>query len=169
MTDTRYTIEWAGWNNSGTHDKVWGWLKTNEDRFYVFWGRRGKTFQAKEHHGSRLVVSDLVRYKRLKGYNTVEPIEYENLLESCVDNLLGESIRVAEPVRGEAFIQGCHWLTDEENEVSFYPARPWAGERMEIIWHHGGEVVERQQYEIEEARELYRELVLEYGFVVKNN
>ena len=164
MTDTRYTIEWAGWNNSGTHDKVWGWLKTNEDRVYVFWGRRGKTFQAKEHHGPLLMVSNLVQHKRWKGYNTVKPGEYENLLESCVDDLLGESIEVAKVARAEV-CQGLHWLTSEESEVSFSPGTDVS--RMEIIWHHDGEVVERQQRQIEEAREVYRELVLKYGFVVQ--
>jgi len=39
-----FDVVWVGWVYEGSHDKLWGVLKSTqvEGVFYNFWGRRGK-------------------------------------------------------------------------------------------------------------------------------
>jgi len=88
--DSPYEIKWVGWDNSwekGTqHDKVWGWLQMRDGRCYCFFGRRGKTLRFKEHENV-YALHDLQGKKSRKGYNFVDPANYDDLVKDFIDEV----------------------------------------------------------------------------------
>ena len=73
-----FTVVWVGWINEGSHDKLWGVLKSSQSDgvYYNFWGRRGKKPQFKQ-------VCDAMHYhKERKGYKEVSE---DKLLEIFPD------------------------------------------------------------------------------------
>ena len=101
--DEAYEIRWVGWNNSfenGTqHDKVWGWLEMSDGRLYCFWGARGKTLRFKLHYRLGQLLT-LQRNKESRGYNFVDPMDYDRLVQDfitdvesyCMMAILGETV-----------------------------------------------------------------------------
>ena len=79
-----YHIEWLGYNNEESHDKIWGWLNLKDGRKYCFWGRRGKKLRFKEHSD----VFELLRIQNQKedkkGYYRVSPNQYDNLVKDFI-------------------------------------------------------------------------------------
>lgn len=67
-------FEWIGWMKDGTHDKVWGYFEVN-DKFYCFWGRRGKALSFKDHGIYEGSLSKLVTQKEKKGYKEVDAFQ----------------------------------------------------------------------------------------------
>ena len=93
---------WAGWNTTGTSDKVWGVIKqggapvnqtsafrsyykplgiAEGTKIYIFWGARGKSMSFKEDTMTYSVVN-LKTSKEKKGY---KEIDYKKLLEIWPD------------------------------------------------------------------------------------
>lgn len=62
-----FTVLWVGWVNEGSHDKLWGVLKSSqvEGVYYNFWGRRGKKPQFKQTRDPSYY------HKERKGYQEV--------------------------------------------------------------------------------------------------
>lgn len=84
---TGYTLTWVGWNNEGTHDKVWGHLEMADGRLFAFWGRRGKALRFKQHDD----IYDLGVLERSKsskkGYTYVDPADYNELVEDFISDV----------------------------------------------------------------------------------
>ena len=81
-----YEIQWLGWNNQGTSDKIWGWLEMDDGRKYCFWGRRGKTLQFKQHyHLDQIMIVEAQKGKR--GYTFVGPENYNRLVKDFLDQV----------------------------------------------------------------------------------
>ena len=82
-----YEIKWLGWNNDGKHNKIWGYLRMNDGRYFAFWGRRGKTLRFKQHESLR-EVDRLSREKSgKKGYCFVKPEDYDHLVSDFIEKL----------------------------------------------------------------------------------
>lgn len=82
-----YKVEWLGWNNQGTSDKIWGWLEMDDGRKYCFWGRRGKALRFKQHH-SLYELQKLEDVKeRRNGYSFVRPENYDRLVKDFLDQV----------------------------------------------------------------------------------
>lgn len=62
-----FDVVWVGWVYEGSHDKLWGVLKSTqvEGVFYNFWGRRGKKPQFKQTRDPSYY------HKERKGYQQV--------------------------------------------------------------------------------------------------
>ncbi len=82
-----YKIQWLGWNNQGSSDKVWGWLEMDDGRKYCFWGRRGKTLQFKQHHSLYELQKLESEKERRKGYIFVRPEDYNQLVKDFLDKV----------------------------------------------------------------------------------
>ena len=98
-----YELRWVGWNNANTkgtkHDKVWGWLEMRDGRLYNFWGARGKTLRFKLHD-DWYTLTQLQNTKARKGYNFVDPKDYDLLVKEfvvdvefyCMNAILGDTV-----------------------------------------------------------------------------
>jgi len=88
--DDVYEIKWVGWDNSfkkGTqHDKVWGWLEMRDGRCFNFWGRRGKSLRFKIH-SNRWDLEKLQDGKNRKGYDYIDPKDYDRLVKDFIDEI----------------------------------------------------------------------------------
>jgi len=83
-----YQIIWLGWDHSGNSDKIWGYLCMVDGRFFAFWGRRGKTLQFKNHGvDGGISLIRLRTTKEKKGYNFVDPIDYNRLVQDFLEEL----------------------------------------------------------------------------------
>lgn len=85
--DKPYTICWLGWNNKGNHDKIWGWLKMNDGRFFAFWGRRGGKLRFQEHLTSYTLLQSCHEKQSKKGYVYIKPTEYDNLVSDFLTEI----------------------------------------------------------------------------------
>lgn len=78
-----YTIDWIGWNNEGTSDKVWGYfhIDSQPNVFYTFWGKRtssnGPKLTFKRPDLEQWVLRDTARNKEDKGYRRTSLDELE--------------------------------------------------------------------------------------------
>ena len=84
---TGYTIDWLGWNNEGTSDKVWGYLRMKDGRYFAFWARRGKTFKFKEHKMFESVLKVRFDKEHKRGYTWVNPSDYDRLVSDFITKL----------------------------------------------------------------------------------
>ena len=88
---TGYEIVWLGWNYEGTSDKVWGYLRMADGRYFSFWGRRGKTLKFKDFGNDYHNVAKLQRSKENanpeKRYSFIDPIDYDRLVKDFVEEL----------------------------------------------------------------------------------
>ncbi len=87
-----YEIVWLGWNYEGTSDKIWGYLKMADGRFFSFWGRRGKTLKFKDFGDDYHSVHTLARSKSgaskpEKRYTRVDPTDYDRLVKDFLEEL----------------------------------------------------------------------------------
>lgn len=83
-------VEWAGWYQEGTSDKLWGVLRV-ENTFYNFWCRRGARLQFKRNDDLRF-YHKITREKLKKGYveiSTSRLVEiYPGFFEEAESNLV---------------------------------------------------------------------------------
>ena len=89
---TDYSIEWLGWNNFDTSDKIWGYLRLADGRYFAFWGRRGKTLKFKNHGKdfnsvSKLQWSKANASKPEKKYHHVDAKDYDRLVKDFIVEL----------------------------------------------------------------------------------
>lgn len=82
-----YSIKWLGWNNEDNHDKVWGYIRMDDGRYFAFWGRRGKTLRFKEHASLTSVEKVRVEKELKKNYYWVNPDDYEKLVKDFITKL----------------------------------------------------------------------------------
>ena len=108
MTDSKehsersYEIVWLGFNEHPNHNRIWGYLKTKDGRFFTFWGVRGKAIDFKLHpRHNEYYVKNLKQMRIHKGYKEIDPNHYEliapgfkNDLEIwCATAILSESLK----------------------------------------------------------------------------
>jgi len=77
MEDMGYKIEWLGYNDKPNYNRIWGHLKMNDGRDYVFWGVAGKRQQFKIQTSWRIEM--LTHQMEHKGYSKIEPRHFERL------------------------------------------------------------------------------------------
>ncbi len=67
-----------GWCKEGTHDKVWGVIKLQDNQCLTFWGRRGAKLQTKIVYDN-WDLDTLIRRKRNNGYDEIYETELEDV------------------------------------------------------------------------------------------
>ncbi len=72
-----YKIVWLGWNEKENYDRIWGYLKMDDDRHYAFWGKRNGRQQFKPQQEWRIGM--LVSQQENKGYKKIDPSHYEEI------------------------------------------------------------------------------------------
>ena len=62
-------FHFIGWNNEGSHDKIWTSFSDESGNYYIGWGRRGSKLQFKRE-SSRPYTTE--RSKKNRGYSEVD-------------------------------------------------------------------------------------------------
>lgn len=79
-------VEWAGWYNKGTSDKIWGIIRDGQGERFNFWCRRGAKMQFKATSDGRF------SHKVDKGYQsiTVKKLEaiYPGFMQEAEQQLI---------------------------------------------------------------------------------
>ena len=85
--------EFIGWCRIGSSDKVWGVIPlttkdiTQEIKYAVFWGRRGKTLQSKVFEGYTWDIQEKIQNKKDRGYLEVDLKKLNDLYPEFEEDL----------------------------------------------------------------------------------
>ena len=80
-----YEIVWLGFNDKPNYNRIWGYLKMSDDRYYAFWGVKGKRQQFKLQQ--EWTLSMLVNQQTHKGYKQIDPSHYEQIAPGFHEDL----------------------------------------------------------------------------------
>jgi hypothetical protein len=83
----KYEIKWVGWNNTEGHDKVWGFLKLADGRYFSFWGARGKKLSFKSYPTEYSVKTQALKKMNDRGYKTVNANQYDELVQDFINDV----------------------------------------------------------------------------------
>lgn len=83
---SEYRICWLGYNEKPNYNRIWGWLKMNDGRKYVFFGVKGKKIQFKPHR-DEFLIKYLVNQMEFKGYEKIKVEHYEEIYPSFIEEL----------------------------------------------------------------------------------
>lgn len=79
------SVEWVGWYNRDTADKLWGVLKDAQGEYYNFWCRRGHRMQFKHTNTPKF------QHKFDKGYRQITAQRlaeiYPNFMQEAEEQL----------------------------------------------------------------------------------
>ena len=76
MMSDSYKIEWLGFNEKASSNRVWGHIVMKDGRNYVFWGVRGHTLDFKFHRYDYKIPSIITQHEK-NGYKKIDPDHYE--------------------------------------------------------------------------------------------
>lgn len=81
-----YTLVWLGYNDKPNYNRIWGWIKMNNNQNYAFWGVCGQKLDFKFHHYDFSLSSTKDKMIK-KGFKSITLEEYQELYPSFIDDL----------------------------------------------------------------------------------